>query len=394
MISTLYIERDIAQHPRAASIAARFPKARQVLIDRYGDVFNQAAQNFRQQKQHPALILAKKHGRCVLPTPPNYHIGGTRNYYFSHMLNCVYDCRYCFLQGMYRSGNYVVFANFDDFFCDIRRISEEASEPAWFFSGYDCDSLALNPITQFTDQALDEFAQLPNAHLELRTKSTQIRTLLNREPLANVVVAYSLSPEAIVSAEEHRTPSLKKRIQALQELQQAGWKVGLRFDPVLYSENYQTLYSEMFQQAFAKLNIDIIHSVSLGAFRLPKPFYKRMVKLYPDSKLLAQPMSTSSAMVSYPHNLESEMMSYCEADLMQYIQPHQYFPCVSISEPTKQTAEALSQQVKPVHRDSLDSVHTSRSIVNSFPAMSAVKSTAPSLAPVTTLVPRRSRPNR
>jgi len=128
MISTLYIERDIAQHPRAVSIMARFPKSRQVSIDRYGDVFNQPAQNFRQQKQYPALILAKKHGRCVLPTPPEYHIGGSRNYYFSHMLNCVYDCRYCFLQGMYRSGNYVVFANFDDFFSDIRSISEEDSD--------------------------------------------------------------------------------------------------------------------------------------------------------------------------------------------------------------------------------------------------------------------------
>ena len=256
MISTLYIEHEIASHPRAQAIVARFPKVRQVAIERYSDVFNQAGQNFRQQKAQPALILAKKHGRKVLSTPAGYHIGGTRNYYFSHMLNCVYDCRYCFLQGMYRSGNYVVFANFDDFFADIRTTSEQdPATPAWFFSGYDCDSLALNPVTEFTDEALDNFAKLPNAYLELRTKSTQIRNLLKRNPIPNVVVAYSLSPEAIAEAHEHKAPPLNKRIQALQDLQNAGWRVGLRFDPILYADNYQSLYGELFEQVFAALTL-------------------------------------------------------------------------------------------------------------------------------------------
>jgi len=312
---------------------ARFPKARQVLIERYGDVFNQPGQDFRQQKQNPALILAKKHGRRVLPTPPGYHIGGSRNYYFSHMLNCVYDCRYCFLQGMYRSGNYVVFANFDDFFEDIRTTTEASDTPSWFFSGYDCDSLALNPITQFTDQALDTFADLPNARLELRTKSTQIRTLLNREPIPNVVVAYSLSPEPIAAAHEHKTPSLQKRIQALQDLQQAGWRVGLRFDPILFADNYKDLYSTLFQETFDALDVDAIHSVSLGPFRLPKPFYKRMIRLYPDSSLLAQPMRTKAAMVSYPTDTEQDILGFCEEKLLSVIKRDQYFPCVSISNP-------------------------------------------------------------
>ena len=28
------------------------------------------------------------------------------DWYFSHMLNCLYDCRYCFLQGMSRNHCY------------------------------------------------------------------------------------------------------------------------------------------------------------------------------------------------------------------------------------------------------------------------------------------------
>jgi len=163
---------------RAKAIIARYPQARIVEIERYGDVFNAKHQNFKHQKNSPALILARKEGNRVLPTPPGYHIGGIHNYYFSHMLNCVYDCRYCFLQGMYQSANYVVFINVEEFFDDISSIDNEHAEPVWFFSGYDCDSLALDPITGFVDDCLTFFRSQTKAHLELRTKSTQIRPLL------------------------------------------------------------------------------------------------------------------------------------------------------------------------------------------------------------------------
>lgn len=221
-METIYIEQDVMSLPQTQAILTKYPNARQVPIHRYTEVFNAPAQNFRTQKNNPALILARKHGKRVLATPPGYHIGGKHNYYFSHMLNCIYDCRYCFLQGMYRSANYVVFVNYDDFFTDIKKQSEQCDEPSWYFSGYDCDSLALEPLTHFIDSCLDSFSNMPQAMLEIRTKSTQIRSLLARPAINNCVVAYSLSPDSIVNAEEHKTPSLNKRIAALKSLQEHG----------------------------------------------------------------------------------------------------------------------------------------------------------------------------
>lgn len=316
--------------PRTQAILARYPNARQVLIHRYTEVFNAPAQNFRTQKNNPSLILAHKHGKRVLPTPPGYHIGGEHNYYFSHMFNCIYDCRYCFLQGMYRSANYVVFVNYDDFFEDIKNQSLIADQPSWYFSGYDCDSLALEPMTNFIESCLDAFSTMPQAMLEIRTKSTQIRNLLARPAIDNCVVAYSLSPSNIVTAEEHKTPSLAKRISALKSLQEHGWKIGLRFDPLLKAENFEELYAELFDQVFRELNVELIHSVSLGPFRLPKPFFKKMIRLYPESKLLAANMSIRNNMLSYDEQTERQLLSYCETQLQRYVSPQQYFPCVSI----------------------------------------------------------------
>ncbi|RKZ48346.1 MAG: DNA photolyase, partial [Gammaproteobacteria bacterium] len=89
MIETIYIEEEVAAHPRTLEILARFPDARQIHCQRYGEIFNRKAQSFRLQKQQPALILANKHKGFVLPAPENYGIGVKDNYYFSHMMNCL-----------------------------------------------------------------------------------------------------------------------------------------------------------------------------------------------------------------------------------------------------------------------------------------------------------------
>ena len=86
MINTIYIEEEIAQHPRTLDIIKRFPDASRIACRRYGEVFNRKSQNFRLQKKNPALILAKKHKNLVLPTPKQYSLGAEYNYYFSHML--------------------------------------------------------------------------------------------------------------------------------------------------------------------------------------------------------------------------------------------------------------------------------------------------------------------
>ncbi|MCK4841586.1 MAG: DNA photolyase [Methylococcales bacterium] len=328
MINTLYIEENIRHHPRTISICERFPQARKVLCERYGEVFNPKAQNFRIQKQAPALILAEKYQSFALPAPPGYGIGTEKNYYFSHMLNCLYDCRYCFLQGMYQSANYVLFVNFEDYQQHIKQICETTPDEAvHFFSGYDCDSLALEPVTGFAEHFLPFFADIPNAWLELRTKSTQIRSLLNRKPDPRCIVAFSLSPDEIAQKVEDKAPALSRRIDALCKLQAQGWQLGLRFDPLIYQTGYQQQYKALFEQVFSRISVDSLHSVSLGVFRLPEKYFKKIHKLYPEEVLFSSPLETSNKITSYKSELEQQMMQYCSDELLTYIPRSKFFPC-------------------------------------------------------------------
>jgi len=328
VIDTLYVESALVDHPRSRLILQRFPKARVIECERYSEVFNPKSQNFRLQKQRPALILAQKHQHFALPAPQGYHIGAQHNYYFSHLLNCLYDCRYCFLQGMYQSANYVWFINYEDYQQAIAEIcATHSNEAVHFFSGYDCDSLALEPITHFAAQFLPFFAQLPNAWLELRTKSTQIRGLLAQPPLPRCVVAFSLSPETVADKVEAKAPPLARRIEAVLKLQQQGWLVGLRFDPLIYQADYKQQYQALFAQVFEKLDLNYLHSVSLGVFRLPQAYFKKIHKLYPEEKLFASPLTQQHGVVSYQAEIEAEMMAYCRELLLRYIPKELFFPC-------------------------------------------------------------------
>ena len=329
MIDTIYLEIGTAEIPRVESCLESLGRPHTVQCQRYGEVFNRRAQNFRRQKARPSLIVAQKHEGLVLPAPPGYGIGSGKNFYFSHMLNCLYDCRYCFLQGMYASANYVWFANYEDFQNEIAQtIATYPEENIYFFSGYDCDSLALGALTGFTESFVPFFETWPNAWLELRTKSVGIKPLLRMPVAAQTIIAFSLTPEPLAEVLEHGAPKVGSRIRAAGELAKAGWNIGLRFDPVLYDPSYRTLYGDLFSRVFSEIPERSLHSVSLGPMRFPKVMFDRIVKLYPDEALFSGPLSRRGTMISYARDLEEEMHDFCSKALLSYVPRDKLFTCL------------------------------------------------------------------
>lgn len=326
MFSTIYVEQEIQKHPRVAEILERCPQVPVVVCERYGEIFNRKGQNFRTQKKAPALILARKHGQCVLPTPAGYGFESDAGYYFSHMLNCLYDCRYCFLQGMYRSAHYVLFINYEDFAEQLRDNMKDQNTPAVYYSGYDCDSLAMEPVSRFCEYFLPVFRENPAASLEIRTKSTQVRRLLETEPLQNCIVAMSFSSEQAGVKWEHRVPALAKRLEALRRLQRAGWQVALRFEPVIAEDNVLAAYRQLFDSVFSVLDSKALHSVSLGEFRMPVGFHKTLVKLYPEEELFARQGVVQDGLISLEGG-GRQLMLNLEQSLLRHIRPEQYYRC-------------------------------------------------------------------
>ena len=328
MIETIYIEEKIRNHPRTHFILSKFKKARCIEIEKYGEIFNKRNQNFRIQKSSPKLILAHKSSGLVLSAPEGFGIGNSKNFYFSHMYNCIYDCRYCFLQGMYSSANYVIFVNFDDFNAELEKVIEEnKGSKITFFSGYDCDSLALESVTGFANHILELFRKYPDVDLEFRTKSLQQSPFITSNPMENIILAYSLMPEIMSSALDNKTPTIAKRIDVMKKLASKGWSIGLRFDPLIHGKNWKILYQDLLEAVLNSLPLNSIHSVSFGALRFPKKMFKSITKLYPEEKLFSGPLSNNEGIVSYDYEIEEEMISFCKDITIKYVDQSKIFKC-------------------------------------------------------------------
>ena len=326
MFSAIYIEEEIRDWDRVREIVESFNHVPKIICERYGEVFNRTNQNFRVQKEAPALILAKKYGNLVLPAPSGYGFEGGQSFYFSHMLNCIYDCRYCFLQGMYRSANYVLFVNYDDFRSQIEENIRSCDGGSIYYSGYDCDSLALEPVSYFCDYFLKVFEENPSGILEIRTKSTQVRVFLERPPIPNCIIAMSFSPENSALRFEHKVPSTKKRIQVLNKLQEKGWKIAIRFEPVIFENELVENYKALFEQVFHSLDANQLHSVSLGEFRMPKTYFKNAVKLYPDEELFSRENKEENGMILLKDTGINSLQKL--EDLLQtYVSHEKYYFC-------------------------------------------------------------------
>lgn len=320
MIDFIYVEEEIANEDKTSQILQKYPNAKVIHCASYREVFNRKGQNFRLQKIKPSLILAKKYGDLLHPIPDSFSIGAKHNYYFSHFLNCPYDCNYCYLQGMFRSANFVFFTNFSDFKQSIiNKVEQFEEESITFYSGYDGDSLAMESTTQFCDEFLPLFEGLPNtAELEIRTKSPIIAPFTHRDPVENVIIAYTLNPDKVAKKFETGAPSLRARVSAMKKLAKLGWKIGLRFDPVIDVIGFEEIYASFFEEIFSDLPLEMIHSVTLGAFRLPPAMRKQMSKLSRGDGLIGSLQ-------------REEVIPYCFDQITKYINKEKVFVCQDVS---------------------------------------------------------------
>ena len=318
MMQRLYIEQSLVGHPRAERIARRC-NTTPILCNHYGEILNPVRQDFRLQKNAQALILARRTGQRIHAAQPGYRIEQKRpHYYFSHLLNCPYDCRYCFLQGRYRSAHLVLFINDEDFAADIASLATTRRQP-YFFSGYDSDSLALEPLSAFAATMIPIFRDLP-ATLELRTKSLQVRTLLRQlRPCPRVIAAFSISPPAIRHRFEPGVPTLAQQLHAMQRLGELGWPLGLRFEPIIARQDTTAQYAALFRQVFAALRPRWIHSATLSPLHMPATYFRKAARLNPDIALYAAPLPLHHGVRSYSAETQQALLHDLGTLLRRYL---------------------------------------------------------------------------
>jgi spore photoproduct lyase len=330
LFSHIYIEKDILSHPRVKQIISHFPDAKLIIINHYKDVFCRTHQDFHEQKQAKQLILAaKQHQLLYQGAPVCQSFGNEYFYYTSSMMNCLYDCEYCYLQGMYASANVVVFVNIEDIFKEVKALL--LKHPVYLCVSYDTDIAAFEGIIGHTalwvsfEEECRQQADLNELKIEIRTKSAQTHLWESLQPSKNVIIAYTLSPERIIEAYEHGTPSLKERLESARTALDCGFSVRLCFDPMIYCNDWEKAYDELLTYTCENILMDEIQDVSIGTFRVSEDYLKRMRKQAPESAVVQFPYVNGNGVYHYPDALLQEMTNHMKNKLMEIIPENKIF---------------------------------------------------------------------
>jgi spore photoproduct lyase len=202
--------------------------------------------------------------------------------------NCPMDCSYCYLQEyLAQNSQLKVFSNVDDL---LNEADELLSKHRRFFfrigTGEIADSLALDPYIGFSREVVPFFADQPNVLLELKTKSDCVAGLLGLDPKDRVVVAWSMNPQWVIDQDEHGTASLTERLLAARRCQNAGYRLGFHFDPMIEYPGWERDYELMLEQTFSTLDWRRISWLSLGVLRDTPSLKRLMRERFPQTRLL------------------------------------------------------------------------------------------------------------
>ena len=328
--SHIYVESQSIESDIAEQSFKRFPKAKIIEIEDYKKIFNKNGQDFQIQKLSTKLILAKKQPPFIYPATDIIQDSGFSNFYYcTPILNCIYNCEYCFLQGMYSSANIVVFTNTVEVKDAVKKQIIERKypdEPLLLSLSYNTDILALENILPLTKQWIDFANNTDDLFMEIRTKSGLTSSFNKLKPSKKILFAWTLSPNNIIQKYEHKTPLLERRIMSIQKIVDSGWPVRLSFDPILIYPNWKEDYKQMFERIKETISGDKIFDITIGVFRMSDDFYNRIKKTKPDSDLFYNNYDNSNNVKTVTKDQKemvrdfalSQLDGYCNGDKINF----------------------------------------------------------------------------
>lgn len=322
--SHIYVEKKAVNNKITKRILSKFNYSKLIYIDDYKEVFSGFDQNFSIQKKSQKLILAEKKDNFIYNGSKMCHdFDNSAFFYTNNIINCIFDCKYCYLGGMYPSSNIVIFVNLKDFFLEIEKISK-SHQSIYLSYGYDTDIPMFENIYPFITEWNEEINKLKNIKMEIRTKSKILHTILTNKNMENIIPAWSLNPQKIIEKYEKKTANLNERLASIKKVQDMGFKVRLSIDPIIIEDNYLKEYKLLVDKIFESLNLDFIRDVSIGVFRIPNIYLKNLKK-HSYSPIIFENYEIKNSIATYSLKQKEEAINLLFHHLNKYLDKNKIF---------------------------------------------------------------------
>lgn len=168
---------------------------------------------------------------------------------------CTASCLYCYLVCNYNKCSYLrLFVNREQMLDKIIKTAEKAEKNLNFEIGSNSDLILENTITNNLKWTIENFSQTKKGNLTFPTKFDMVDSILNLNHKGKVTIRMSVNPEEIINRVELGTSRLERRIQAINKLKEADYKIGILIAPVILVENWKELYLNLMKRLSMELS--------------------------------------------------------------------------------------------------------------------------------------------
>ncbi len=255
----IYYEKEILEYPLGKQLIKQYEEIPKVEIENHNNIEEMRKKEnkeFPYMKQNLIIGVRKTHKFVENHKTSDYLVPYTSS-------GCTASCMYCYLVCNYNKCAYLrLFVNREQMLEKIIKTANKSEKELTFEIGSNSDLILENTITRNLPWTIENFKHVEKGHLTFPTKFDMVDDILPLDHKGKVTIRVSVNPEEIINKVEFGTSRLKGRIEAINKLKEAGYKVGILIAPVILVENWKKLYLELIQ----RLNQELSEKVKKDTF--------------------------------------------------------------------------------------------------------------------------------
>ncbi|KAK3608853.1 hypothetical protein CHS0354_006894 [Potamilus streckersoni] len=211
----------------------------------------------------------------------NYHI-------VDFVENCPFECVYCILQAIQNRPLITVHVNAEEMIGQIAEIITKHPQKNFRIgTGEFSDSLATDHILNINPFLVEVFGKLPNALLELKTKSDHVQPLIGLRHNGQTVVSWSVGTEEMAKAVEYKTALPSARVAAASVLAKDGYHIAFHLDPIIVQNDAESRYLNLMENIAKSVPAEKIAWFSMGSLRFIPKLKAVAEKRFPKTDIFA-----------------------------------------------------------------------------------------------------------
>ena len=284
----IYYEENILNYTLGKELMQKFSDVPKIIVESHNNIDELRTQpnsEFAHLKKHLIIGIRKTH-----KYEPNHKVSDFLVPYTSS--GCTAMCMYCYLICNFNKCSYLrLFVNREQMLDKIIKTANKLDKISTFEIGSNSDLILENTITNNLVWTIENFSGTYRGFLTFPTKFEMVDPILNLKGIDRIIPRMSVNPQEIIDMVEFGTSRLKSRIEAINKLKLAGYKVGIIIAPIILVDNWENLYENLFKTLYENLSNDAKKDVFFELIFMTYSYVHRMINndMFPNAINLYNP---------------------------------------------------------------------------------------------------------